>query len=371
MQLPNIATVAWAVQGDQLSRQIVATLVDGSAAWEPQSGYHGAIRAHKPDGTSCFYDVDESGNPAVTWNGNVATLAIVQQALTAPGTVLMQLEFYDSNNARISAFGWAMNVQPSAVTDNEFLSSDYYNILTLQIAGVLGATGHAPYINPDNKNWMLWDDETAQYIDSGYSSEGTPGTPGPAPVVTNTSYHYANSNSGTVVPSSWSSTRPGTVPGTWAWTKTTITFNDSETTIFYSAAYQGNDGTGAAGSAIPLMDGTASAGSATAYSREDHVHPVDTSRASASDVSILQTAILNKVLYFPSVSISAGSGDIATITNAAIDSGHVLVNCVFNNPSRISTDITWTTSDTAPQFKLNGTCTAATTANITLAKKDN
>jgi hypothetical protein len=80
---------------------------------------------------------------------------------------------------------------------------------------------------------------------------------------------------------------------------------------------------------------------------------------------------VNKVLYFPSVSISAGSGDIATITNAAIDSGHVLVNCVFNNPSRISTDITWTTSDTAPQFKLNGTCTAATTANITLAKKDN
>lgn len=36
---------------------------------------------------------------------------------------------------------------------------------------------------------------------------------------------------------------------------------------------------GTPGSNLPLMDGTASAGSATPYSREDHVHPTDTSRA--------------------------------------------------------------------------------------------
>lgn len=245
MQLPNIATVAWAVQGDQLSRQVIATLVDGATAWVPQQAYLGVIRAHKPDGTVAVYDVDEDGNPAVTWVNNVATLAITQQALTVPGTVLMQLEFYDSQNERITAFGWAMNVQPSAVTDTEFLSSDYYNILSLQIAGVLGATGHAPYIDHDTKNWMLWDDETAQYVDSGYSSEGTPGTPGPAPVVTGTSYRYANNTSGTEVPTSWSSTRPATVPGTWAWTETTITFNDSTTTVMYSVAYQGINGSGA------------------------------------------------------------------------------------------------------------------------------
>lgn len=364
MQLPNIATVAWAVQGDQLSRQIQATLVDGSTAWYPQQGYAGVIRAHKPDGTVAVYDVDEAGNPAVTWEDNVATIAIVQQALTVPGTVLMQLEFYDADEARITAFGWAMNVQPSAVTDNEFLSSDYYNILTLQIAGVLGATGHAPYINPDNRNWMLWDDETAEYVDSGYSSEGTPGTPGPAPEVTGTSYRYANSNSGTTVPTSWSDTRPATVPGTWAWTETTVTFNGSETTVFYSCAYQGNDGTGAAGSALPLMDGTAAVGTAVAYSREDHVHPTDTSRASVADVQ-------DKILYYSAVTVSAGSGIIASITDSAITSDHVVVDCVFTVPTNITTDVTWTTSNTAPQLTLNGTCTAATTASITLAKKNN
>ena len=35
----------------------------------------------------------------------------------------------------------------------------------------------------------------------------------------------------------------------------------------------------------PLVDGTASAGSSTDYARADHVHPTDTSRASASDLT--------------------------------------------------------------------------------------
>lgn len=138
MQLPNVATVAWAVQGDQLSRQIVATLVDGSAPWNPLTVYNGVVRYKKPDGTIGVYDTDEDGNRAVTWSGNVATIKIVQQALTVPGTVIMQLDFYDSTDARVSTFGWCTNVQPAVVTDTEFLSTDYYNILTLQIAAVLG-----------------------------------------------------------------------------------------------------------------------------------------------------------------------------------------------------------------------------------------
>jgi hypothetical protein len=40
-----------------------------------------------------------------------------------------------------------------------------------------------------------------------------------------------------------------------------------------------------ASSTAPLMDGTASAGSSTDYARADHVHPTDTSRASASDLT--------------------------------------------------------------------------------------
>jgi hypothetical protein len=46
--------------------------------------------------------------------------------------------------------------------------------------------------------------------------------------------------------------------------------------------YNGADGQGAPGSATPLMDGSASVGVALAYSREDHVHPTDTTRQAAN-----------------------------------------------------------------------------------------
>lgn len=48
------------------------------------------------------------------------------------------------------------------------------------------------------------------------------------------------------------------------------------------SVYNGEDGEGAPGSATPLMDGVAAVGVANAYSREDHVHPIDTSRQAAN-----------------------------------------------------------------------------------------
>lgn len=353
MQLPNIATVSWAVQGDTLSREITATLVDGSAAWNPQAGYHGVVRAHKPDGTNCVYDVDEDGNPAVTWSGNVATVKIVQQALTAAGTVLMQLEFYDTDDARVSAFGWANNVQPSAVTDNEFLSSDYYNILSLQIAGVLGASSHPPYINSSTKNWMIWDEDSAAYVDSGYSSVGLTG---PTPVVTSTAYQYANSNSGTTVPTSWSNTRPATSPGTWAWTKATTTFdNDPNSQIVtYYVAYQGQDGQGSPGSSTPLMDGVAAVGSATAYSREDHVHPADTTK---------QSKIISRTVSISAASTESTIGSISA--DAEIVSGMKVVRADIANPA-YQTSLEWTVTTSNGGLTVTGTASAATTVTLLL-----
>lgn len=350
MQLPNIATVSWAVQGDQLARIITATLVDGSTPWTPEASYHGVVRYHKPDGTSGIYDVDEEGNPAVTWSGNVATITIVQQALTFPGTVLMQLEFYDSGDARITAFGWVNNVQPAAVTDTEFLSTDYYNILTLQIAGVLGASGHPPYINSTSKNWMIWDENTAAYVDSGFSSVGLTG---PAPTVTGTTYQYANSSSGTVVPTSWSDTRPATTPGTWSWTKIVITFDTGSTTTLYSTAYQGQDGQGSPGTSMPLPSAaTGAVGTAVAYSREDHVHPSS--------------------IYEVTVNIAAASTEsqIGSVTDARINSNFDLIRAEIADPDNQTSDWTVTTYDTAPQVRVVGTCSEATTAKFILAPKN-
>ena len=249
MQLPNIATVSWAVQGDQLARRITATLVDGSTPWTPEASYHGVVRFHKPDGTSGVYDVDEEGNTAVTWSGNVATVTIAQQALTFPGTVLMQLEFYDTNDARLTAFGWVNNVQPSAVTDTEFLSTDYYNILTLQISAVLEVAGEmTPY---------------------------------------------------------------------------------SET---------------------PEMDGVGSPGTSVFYSRGDHVHPTDTSRASAE--AVLQAT----------VQTISGNGTTSGITLTGLTANHVVANWGMFSDSACTTPI----PENTPTCDITIT-TAANSWSVTIA----
>lgn len=81
-----------------------------------------------------------------------------------------------------------------------------------------------------------------------------------------------------------------TLNGTTLMDVTQDTVDDDNLLYGYTAL--GADGEGVTGAVVtasasdtsPLMDGTASAGSATTYSRGDHVHPTDTSRASSTHV---------------------------------------------------------------------------------------
>ena len=77
----------------------------------------------------------------------------------------------------------------------------------------------------------------------------------------------------------------------------------------------------------------------------------------------------DKVLYLTDVPCSATTGNFVSYSNASITANHVVAECVFANPSAITTDVTWTTS--AGAIVLNGTCSSATTCNIVLVKKDN
>ena len=47
----------------------------------------------------------------------------------------------------------------------------------------------------------------------------------------------------------------------------------------------------AASTTTPIMDGTAAVGTELAFARGDHIHPTDTSRAAASDVTALTTRV--------------------------------------------------------------------------------
>ena len=92
-------------------------------------------------------------------------------------------------------------------------------------------------------------------------------------------------------------------------------------------------------------------------------------KALQDDIDNLQDAAENKVLFFENVACSATTGNFLTKSDAKITADHILTECVFANPSAITTDVTWTTANGS--LTLNGTCTSATTATITLVKKDN
>lgn len=247
-----------------------------------------------------------------------------------------------------------------------------------------------------------------------FQIKGEKGDTGAAASIVSSAVEYQTSNSGTVVPSgTWTSTVPTVVQGQFLWTRTTVEFNSGSPIVWYAVAYQAVDGEGSPGSATPLadtgsgsagsaisysredhqhplqvatsgtpqMDGTASLGTATTYARTDHRHPKDTSKqdllVSGTNIktvggqSLLGSGNIDAggALYFTSVAVSATTGDIVTVSNAAITADHVLAECVFANPSAITTNVTWTTA--SGSLVLNGTCTAATTANIVLVKKNN
>lgn len=89
----------------------------------------------------------------------------------------------------------------------------------------------------------------------------------------------------------------------------------------------------------------------------------------AKFAAALKNQLNYKVLYLTSVACSAMTGDFATVSDAKINANHVVAECVFANPSAITTDVTWTTA--SGSLKLNGTCASATTVNIVLVEKGN
>lgn len=271
MQRPNYLTV-YAVQGDQLTRWVRAQLTDGGAAWTPPDGSAMTIRYRKPDGTGGWYDQLEDGSAAYSVDGSVLDFAFAAQCLTVPGVVLVELTFWTENAERLSTFAFRLQVEANPITDAEMESSDYYNVLAAQIAAVLGATTHPPQIDPVSKDWMLWDEDTGVYVDSGYSSVGTTG---PAPVIVSNVRTWQASANGTTIPTgTWSSSIPAGTPGGYIWSRTVLTYDNGSEVTIYTVAYQGNDGISAPGSQVPLVDqGAGAVGTANAFAREDHRHP--------------------------------------------------------------------------------------------------
>ena len=285
LQAPNLAVVAAAKQNDSLARKIAATLRDGSVPFYPQTAI-AMIRYAKPDGTVGWYDtMEDDTTPAYSVSGNVITFMLAEQMLTVAGNVLVEINFYAEGEGKLTTFSFVLQVEASVLTDGTIVSSDYYNVLTAKIDAFLGAAVNPPIIDPVSKNWMLWDVEAGDYVDSGYSSIGATG---PSPSISSSVEEYVVSNDGATIPASgWDVVIPSAPAGSWLWCRNTVTYANNDTVVTYWSAYQGQDGQGAPSSATPLVDsGAGAVGTAVAYARGDHQHPLNVSANDPTSVGV-------------------------------------------------------------------------------------
>lgn len=174
---PSYATV-YAPQGDTQTRFVRLQLLEGAAAWEVPAGALVTIRAAKPDGTVCFYDTNEQGESAYTVDGSTVTIELVGQVLAVPGTVLMQVDFYNADGAHLSTFTFRCQVSESAISDEAIVSSDYFSVLTetltemQQIAQMVKAAYGAPLVAATA---AAMTDHTRVYVYTGSESGYTNG----------------------------------------------------------------------------------------------------------------------------------------------------------------------------------------------------
>lgn len=137
----NIPVVK-AVQEDARSRFIEITLVTNGQPLDIPSDAHGMIGIRRPNGTYVLYDEDEDGDPAVTFDDNVATAYLSQEALAFAGDMYTSVSVYTSNQ-RLTAFHFIVAVEQTAVPSDAVVESDYFNILEGVVEDALDAAERA------------------------------------------------------------------------------------------------------------------------------------------------------------------------------------------------------------------------------------
>lgn len=145
-----------------------------------------------------------------------------------------------------------------------------------------GSDGHSPYIG-ENGNWFEYNDSTGEYVDTEVHAQGEQGEQG---------VPGADGAAGQTGPTGTTFTPSVSNEGVLSWTNDGDKQNPSPVSI---KGPQGEPGvTPAAYTSNPEMNGTASAGSSTAYARGDHVHPTDTSRlatnGNGNDITVERNA---------------------------------------------------------------------------------
>ena len=131
-----------------------------------------------------------------------------------------------------------------------------------------------------------------------------------------------------------------------------------------------------AADAAPLMDGTATVGTSTDYAREDHIHPIDTSRApnnhatTATTYGVGTSSNYGHVKLSDSTSSTSSTSDGIAATPAAVKAAYDLANdavpkIASSNPGTSTISHTWSGFSISITTAINGNNSFAVNSDST------
>lgn len=142
LQRQSILTPLKAKQNDRYSRFFKAVLLDGSTAFYIPSGAALMVRYIAPSGCGWYDTITEingtTTHSAFSVNGNEVTVELAEAMLAMPGSGTLCLQVYAASGYRIGTWNVPIEIEADPLTDSTIAASDYYNVLTWQVAQALG-----------------------------------------------------------------------------------------------------------------------------------------------------------------------------------------------------------------------------------------
>ena len=143
---PNAPISIYAKQHDKDTRKVEASLYAGGQPYNIPGSVSGQVNIAKPDGTGCYYDVDNI-------SGNKVTFTLVEQALAADGTAHAEVSLISTENddvvERLTSFSFDIIIEKRTIEDSTLLSADYYNALLGLSETVQRSVTFTPSVNSD------------------------------------------------------------------------------------------------------------------------------------------------------------------------------------------------------------------------------
>ncbi|WP_145995724.1 hypothetical protein [Pygmaiobacter massiliensis] len=142
LQRQSILTPLKAKQNDRYSRFFKLELWDNSTEFQLPEGAVFTLRYVAPSGCGWYDTITEidgkKTHSAFQVSENEVTVELAEAMLTLPGSGTLCLQIYTASGYRIGTWNIPIEIEEDPCSDQNVVASDYYNVLTAQIAQTLG-----------------------------------------------------------------------------------------------------------------------------------------------------------------------------------------------------------------------------------------